>query len=40
MGENIYKHSNQQGLNFQNIEIAHTTQQKQIIQLKMDKRPE
>ena len=26
MGENIYKQCNQQGLNFQNIQIAHVTQ--------------
>ena len=38
MGENICKHCNQ-GLNFQNIEIAHKTQQHRIIQLKVDKNP-
>ena len=29
MGENIYKCCDQQGLNFQNIPTAHTTQQQQ-----------
>ena len=29
MGENICKQCDQQGLNFQNIQAAHTTQQQQ-----------
>ena len=29
MGENIYEQCDQQGLNFQNIQTVHTTQQQQ-----------
>ena len=41
MGENICKQSNQQGLNFQNIQTAHTTQsQKKKKKIKkMGRRP-
>ena len=40
MGENICKQWDQQGLNFQNTQTAHTTQQKQKTNnLKMGKRP-
>ena len=41
LGENICKWCDQQGLNFQNIQTAHTTQQQKNKQpnQKMDRRP-
>ena len=38
MGENCFKQCNQQGLNLQNIQIMHTTQQKE--KKLMGRRPE
>ena len=38
MGENIYKWWDWQGLNFQNIQIAHTTWQQQKVQWKNEQK--
>ena len=38
MGENIHKQRSQPGLNFQNVQIVHKTQQQKVNPIK--KRPE